>query len=283
MSRHVAELKSQQPPPGSPRSAKSPQRRSALRSVLVPTEHGGWGLTLEPVLLGLLVAPSWSGVGLGLAAAVLFLARTPFKILLVDLHRHRRLPRTRFAAGAVGCYAALLAGCVAVPLLQAPATTWLPLVLIAPMVGTELWYDMRSRGRRLIPELAGAVGIAGVAAMIVLAGGQPTGIALACWALLSARALTSITNVRDLVQGLHGRRRQPAAVWAGDVSALTIAAVVAAFEPAALMGAIAVAALIVVQRLLRLRPTPRAVILGLTQTAFGLVVVVAAAVGMVQA
>jgi hypothetical protein len=49
------------------------------------------------------------------------------------------------------------------------------------------------------------------------------------------------------------------------------------------MGAIAVAALIVVQRLLRLRPTPRAVILGLTQTAFGLVVVVAAAVGMVQA
>ena len=71
-------------------------------------------------------------------------------------------------------------------------------------------------------------------------------------------------------------------MWAGDISTLTIAAVVAAFEPAALMGAIAVAALIVVQRLLRLRPTPRRDP-RLTQTAFGLVVVMAAAVGMVQA
>lgn len=282
MSRHVVELQPQ-PPPGSPRSAKRPQRRSALRSVLVPTEHGGWGLTLEPVLLGLLVAPSWAGVGLGLAAAILFLARTPFKIMLVDLHRHRRRPRTRLAAGAVGCYALLLAGCLAVPLLQASAAIWLPLVLIAPMVGTELWYDMRSRGRRLIPELAGAVGIAGVATMIVLAGGQPSGVAVACWVLLSARAVTSIINVRDLVQGLHGRRRQPAAVWVGDIPALSLAAVAVALEPAAITGATAVAALIVVQRLLRLRPTPRAAILGLTQTAFGLVVVGAAAVGMLQA
>ena len=280
MSRHVAELHVREPSsePGS--SAKIPRRRSSLRAVLVPTEHGGWGLTLEPVLLGLLVAPSWSGVCLGLAAAVLFLARTPFKIMLVDLHRHRRLSRTRMAATAVGCYALVLAGCVAVPLVHAPAATWFLLVLITPLVGTELWFDMRSRGRRLVPELAGAIGIAGVATMIVLADGQRVGVAVACWVLLSARAVTSIINVRDLVQGLHGRRRQPAAVWAGDVAALGLAAIAVALEPAALAGAIAVAALIVVQRLLRLRPTPRAVILGLTQTALGLVVVAAIAAGM---
>ncbi|MDX2007394.1 MAG: hypothetical protein SFU83_19325 [Meiothermus sp.] len=28
-----------------------------LRSVALPNEHGGWGFTLEPILLGLLVAP----------------------------------------------------------------------------------------------------------------------------------------------------------------------------------------------------------------------------------
>lgn len=33
--------------------------RSTLRAVAIPTEHGGWSLTLEPVLLGLLVA--WLG------------------------------------------------------------------------------------------------------------------------------------------------------------------------------------------------------------------------------
>ncbi|HWJ96675.1 MAG TPA: YwiC-like family protein [Acidimicrobiales bacterium] len=251
--------------------------------MLVPTEHGGWGLTLEPVLLGLLVAPSWSGAGLGLAAVVLFLARTPLKVLLVDRHRRRWLPRTRMAGVSVGCYGLVLAGCAAVPLLQAPGSTWLPLVLIAPLVGAELWYDMRSRGRRLVPELAGAIGIAGVAAMIVLADGQPAGIAAACWVLLAARAVTSIVNVRDLVQGLHGRPRQPAAVWAGDAIALGLAAAAVALEPAAVVGAVAVAALIVVQRLLRLGPTPRAVILGLTQTGLGLVVVGAVAAGMIQA
>lgn len=36
--------------------------RSLLRSVGVPTEHGGWGITTEVIVLGLLVAPSAAGV-----------------------------------------------------------------------------------------------------------------------------------------------------------------------------------------------------------------------------
>jgi hypothetical protein len=248
----------------------------------VPSEHGGWGLTLEPVLLGLLVAPSWAGACLGAGAAICFLARTPSKILLVDLHRKRRLPRTQVAAVAVAVYALVLAACITVPLLRAPASTWVPLVLIVPLVGTELWYDMRSRGRRLVPELAGAIGISGVAAMIVLADGQAVAVAGACWLLLAARTVTSIVNVRDLVQGLHGRARHPATVAIGDVTALVLAAVAAAWEPAAVAGAVAVAVLILIQRLLRLRPTPRAVILGLIQTALGLGVVVVTAIGLIS-
>ena len=58
----------------------SPARvgRSALRSIAVPTEHGGWGLTAEPVVLGLAVAPSIAGLCLGSAAIIAFLARTGF-------------------------------------------------------------------------------------------------------------------------------------------------------------------------------------------------------------
>ena len=39
--------------------------RPLWRSVAIPTEHGGWGLTLEPVVLGLAVAPSLAGIALG--------------------------------------------------------------------------------------------------------------------------------------------------------------------------------------------------------------------------
>src|SRR5665213_893101 len=45
-------------------------RRSPLRAVAMPTEHGGWGLTAEPVLLGLIVAPSIAGGAIGAAAIV---------------------------------------------------------------------------------------------------------------------------------------------------------------------------------------------------------------------
>ena len=72
--------------------------QSALwRAVAVPSEHGGWGLTLEPVLLGLLVAFSWPGLAIGVAALLAFLVRTPLKLALVDRRRQRSLPRTRLA------------------------------------------------------------------------------------------------------------------------------------------------------------------------------------------
>ena len=46
-----------------------------IRSVALPTEHGGWGFLAEPILPGLLVAPSWAGLLLSLAALAVFLDR----------------------------------------------------------------------------------------------------------------------------------------------------------------------------------------------------------------
>ena len=91
-----------------------PSARPAWRSVALPTEHGGWGLTLEPVLLGLLVAPSGAGLAMGCAAFLAFIARTPVKIVLVDRYRHRRLERTRTATVIAAVELALLAVMVTV-------------------------------------------------------------------------------------------------------------------------------------------------------------------------
>lgn len=55
------------------RSPAAARQRPLWRSVAVPSEHGGWGLTFEPVLLGLIVAPSWAGVAIGVAAIVAIL------------------------------------------------------------------------------------------------------------------------------------------------------------------------------------------------------------------
>ena len=59
--------------------------RSEFRSVALPSEHGGWGLTAEPALVGLIVAPSAAGACLAGAALTAFLVRTPLKVAAVEL------------------------------------------------------------------------------------------------------------------------------------------------------------------------------------------------------
>jgi len=126
--------------------AEAPGQRSLLRSVAMPAEHGSWGLTFEPVLLGLLLA------------------------------------------------------------------------------AVELWFDMRSRSRRLLPELVGAIGMGGVAAVIVLAGGGSGRLAAACWMILAARSITAIVTVRDQVGGLHGRPGNPRLILGADLTAIATSA-----------------------------------------------------------
>jgi hypothetical protein len=48
--------------------------RSPLRSIAVPTEHGGWGLTAEPVLLGLAVAATATAVDPAVGAGAVSVA-----------------------------------------------------------------------------------------------------------------------------------------------------------------------------------------------------------------
>ena len=260
-------------------SAAAP--RSTLRAVAVPDEHGGWGLTLEPVLLGLLVAPSWPGVAVALAAFVAFLVRTPLKVVLVDRWRSRWLPRTRAAATVAGVeMTALVVLAAAVTLAAGPR--WLvPVVLAVPLVGLELWFDMRSRSRRVVPELAGAAGMAATAAAVVVAAGEGAGLAAACWLLLAGRSVASIPFVRvELERWRHGSGPRRTSDVAGALGVAVATAAVLA-DDRLLAGAVAVAVLAAAEAVaVRARPVP-AVVLGVGQLVAGLVVVGVAAVGVV--
>lgn len=255
--------------------------RSPLRAVTVPTEHGGWGLTLEPVLLGLAVAPSVAGALLGLAAVLAFLVRTPTRVVLVDRWRGRHLRRTalarRVAGAEIGVLAALLAGAA----LLAPGRFWWPALAIAPLVAIELWFDMRSRSRRLAPELAGAVGISAVAAMIALAGDADASVAVGLWAVLSARAIAAVPFVRGQVAHLHGRRADARVIVAAQGVALAVAALAVVADRRLLAGAVAVAAIVALQGATARRPVPRATVLGIRQMILGVVVVAVTAVGVI--
>ncbi|MDG2113262.1 MAG: YwiC-like family protein, partial [Actinomycetota bacterium] len=165
----------------------------------IPSAHGGWSLTAEPAILGLLVAWSGAGLALGAAAILAFVARTPLKVVMVDGWRHRRLERTRLATRIAVIELVLLAGLAAYVAAAAEGRWWLPLLVAAPLIVAELWYDMGSRSRRLVPELAGSIGIGSVAAAVAIAGGVSAKVSWGLWAVIAARSLAAIPYVRTQI------------------------------------------------------------------------------------
>lgn len=261
--------------------APAPTTRSQWRSVALPSEHGGWGLTAEPIVLGLLIEPSIAGLFVGLAGVLAFLARTPLKLALVDLTRRRTLDRTRMARRlATAELAAIAVLAVAALLTATGGFWWWPALVAAPLVSVELWFDMRSRGRRLAPELTGAIGISALAAMIVLAAGGSATVAIGAWLVLSARAVASIPYVRMQVLRIHDRPRSgpPQFVWDLLAVALVVAAVVV--DRLMVAGAVAVLAIIAIQEITGLSPPPKATVQGIRQTIMGLGVVLVTWLGL---
>ncbi len=256
--------------------------RPGWKSVAIPNEHGGWGLTLEPVLLGLMVAPTTPGVLLGLMALLGFVARTPLKTMLVDARRERQLDRTVLARKILGGEVVVLVGLAGSATLLGDARLWLPTLVAAPLILVELWFDMRSRGRKLVPELAGAIGVSSVAAMIVLADQRSIGLAAALWMILAARAVTSIPFVRAQIATLHGRGTNRHLGDVADLVALGSAAVAVAIERSTLLGAALIAGVVVYQRFTGLRPPERVVTLGIRQTVVGLTLVLVTALGVLS-
>jgi hypothetical protein len=261
----------------------TPGTRPAWRTVAMPSEHGGWGLTLEPVVLGLALAPSVAGVAIGLAGLLAFLVRTPLKLAVVDHRRGRSLPRTALARRIAVVESAAIAALGALALVMAGPMWLVPIAVAVPLVAVELWFDVRSRGRRLAPELCGAGGMAALAASVALAGGAPAAAATAAWLLLAGRAVAAIPYVRTQVLRLHrtgDARPGPGGALVAQAGGLGIAVAAVAAEPAALAGAVAVAVTSVVRLVGLQRPPRSAPRLGAVETVLGVVVVVATAVGL---
>jgi len=259
-------------------AAAEPVPRPTWRRVAIPSEHGGWSLTVEPVLLGLLVAWSWPGLALGLAAVLAFVARTPLKTVLVDRRRGRWYGRSTLAVRIV------TAELVVIVLLGLGALAgtrdpwfWVPLAIAAPLVAVQLGFDMSSRSRRLAPELAGVIGISSVAAAIALVDGEAALPAVGLWVVAGARSAAAIPYARTQV---FRARRRTVVLWHSDLAqvlgvlAIGAAWLLDAVPLATLVALVAVAAFNVAAVRRAVRPVKQ---IGLQQMAFGITVVVVTA------
>lgn len=202
-----------------------------LRPIALPSEHGGWGFLFEPILLAMIVAPSWTGALVALAFLFGFLVRQPLKFALQDALRGKRYPRTpwcwMFAAG----YATAAGLALSVALVLEGPALLIPLGFAAPLATTQIVQDAANKGRSLFAELSGATAMTSSAAAIAMAGGMPLVPAFALAGIAVARLVPTIVYVRTLV--LRSHRKEASSTPPLMLHAAATAAVAAFAPPAA--------------------------------------------------
>jgi len=263
------------------RELSIPTRHVRLRPIALPVEHGGWSLLLEPILLGLLLAPSIAGLCLSLGALSAFLLRHPLKLALRDL-RHRRLTtRTRFIHCFAFVYAtsAILFFTVMVKLGGSKSVT--PLLIATPMVFLQLSFDFSGRSRALIAELAGSIAAGSLATSLAVNAGWSLKNGSILWILVIARSVPTILYLRTRVYMLHGKSVSATpAIFAHVIATIVVLSMIR-------MGVAPVLALIAMLILLvraliglsNLDRNPTAKKLGMREMMFGAITVLTVAFG----
>jgi len=252
-----------------------------LKSVALPVEHGGWGMLGEPLLLGLIVAPSWGGFGVAVAAVGVFLARHPLKLALADWHRGTRYPRTAPAVRFMFLYGTMAAAGLALAASRGAAGWWVPLAMAGPLALVQFAYDTGHRGRQLLPELLGGVALESVASAEMRAAGWPLGPSLAAWLILAAKAVATVLYVRTRLRDDYGRRPDRTAAVASHAAALVLGTVLAAagLAPWLVVAAFALLLVRAVHGLSRFHRRVRAKVVGIQEMAYGFSFVLLVALG----
>ena len=169
-------------------------------SVFLPKEHGSWSLALEPLALGLLVAPSWAGGALAAAVLAGFFARRPLKAATDPVASPRR--RTaRVTLGVLSVFGVI--GLAEAGVLAGWLALW-PLFLAVPFGGLFVWFDRQNQSRVAVAELAGCTAFAFVPAALATLAGWPGEMALVLAAVSAARSLSSILAVRSYLRTSKG-------------------------------------------------------------------------------
>ncbi len=265
------------------RPSTSATSHAQIKAVALPSEHGGWGFIFEPILLGLLVAGSTNGLILSAAMLSAFLIHQPLKLALKDRLKGRHPPRTvwaeRFAIG-YSLLAAFLLGIVG---FTADPQFALPLLIGLPLLLIQVVYDARNQSRALVAELAGAVALGSTASAIAILGGWTFAAALPLWFIVSSRSIPSILYVRARLKLEHGKPIRLERAWIAHGVALFVVTLLALANlvPVTIVGAFVLLlgrALIGLSGRRKPRPAKQ---IGFLEIAYGLMVVVFAAVGYV--
>lgn len=186
-------------------AAIQPKRNVKLKQIALPTEHGSWGFLFEPLLAGILIAPSITSIWFAILLIGAFLTRQPLKIYLNDFQVKRNLPQTEAAFKFILIFGGIFTVGLLGSLYFAKAESFYPFLLILPLGIYQIYCDASKKSRQLLPELTGAIAISSSVAAVTLAGGFSWTTSLALWVVFICRLIPSILYVRNRLKLEKGK------------------------------------------------------------------------------
>lgn len=204
-----------------------PARRVRLRQIVLPTEHGSWGFLFEPIVAGLAVAFSATGLWIAVAVIGAFLARRPLQVLLTVWRRGDPNMIAPVAANFLTSFSILIGGGIVGAAISGGWQCLIPLAAVLPLALFQLWYEAARPGRQLFAELSGGIVMAATAASMALAAGKGWTVAAGLWFIFAARFLPSVLYVRNRLALDKGKPVSFAVPILGHVVALGAAAALA--------------------------------------------------------
>ena len=259
---------------------KTQARSVSFKSVALPAEHGSWSLVSEPILLGMLIAPTWAGLALVIAAFFIFLFNRPFKVYWTDRRRGRFYERTALARRYTFIFGAVALAAAIAALALGGWRPFVPFLLAAPLLLIFMIYDQRP-GRHWQAELAAPVAFASLVMSVALAGGFSWGVGLALWGFMSVRAVPAVMFVRTRLRLDKGK---PVSLWKTIVAHIAAVGLVALLVWQGWLPATATVAMVIllaraIWGLSDYRWHSSVKALGFLETGFGLLAVLLVAIG----
>lgn len=159
-----------------------------IRQIAFPTEHGSWGFVLEPLVLALLVAYSFSGLMLALCAFFMFLSYQPLRILFKKKNNNEL---NKYSLIIFIIYFLLAALFFAIVFSKVKIISLLPVGISLLLMSLYLVNLYKQKNRELISELSAPVSISILTLSILLFKGWQVEYVIAFLIVLLARSITT--------------------------------------------------------------------------------------------
>ncbi len=183
-------------------------------TILLPREHGAWGMLLQPFVAAAILSRQWTWLFLPalLSVLIVFIMREPL-LVLVRQHSVWREPRPEAVIARRNMiYETLLLGaCGLAMLTQVPVAVLGVLGAIAAMLsGIALYMTMRNKQRSVWLQSASAFGLSS-SALLASQVGRGTLLEYSTWAMWAILSLHFLTGIFLVHARLDKRTGKPTA------------------------------------------------------------------------